>query len=477
MGRQYSGYIQRSPDDRDHSKEHQQKAQADEEKPMQGARHEAVPFKASGEIVQRKPADDKKLPTDSSNDSSLGIDEKILVDSDAIGTVGDCTDWYMVRIAFLERQIAEFSEASTAPPKSLTTALKIARMQTAGIKKINGQMMPDLQMEALLQWNDDVYKPALSEADSAIDSIVLGRIYKTQQQVEATKNDLQKIDPQLRDLQRSAFRKGDDDLLQQIADTYFLYHDSLLVASEWVKEATTVSKEIGFLGTTLREQKILHGEKFPVRIEDTMVLSRNARIVKVLDIAEKVNQAYAAFQLVSGALDLMGGSKTASDKGSKGISYATTIASAGGTLLGASAMFSLYNNFYIGPMTGKILAQLEVLKDMISTGQNHPLIQMGKLDWVNWDIEPGGRKMFDYMMLVMKASSSDQIRKPTGDVLEYFDDNRGDFDAGAMGKDDIPTESSWIFWSEVDASNAKYWIYQHRQDIWGMLYGSLPVPR
>ncbi|MBK6372311.1 MAG: hypothetical protein IPF67_03455 [Saprospiraceae bacterium] len=62
MGRQYSGYIQRSPDDRDHSKEHQQKAQADEEKPMQGARHEAVPFKASGEIVQRKPADDKKLP-------------------------------------------------------------------------------------------------------------------------------------------------------------------------------------------------------------------------------------------------------------------------------------------------------------------------------------------------------------------------------------------------------------------------------
>ena len=114
---------------------------------------------------------------------------------------------------------------------------------------------------------------------------------------------------------------------------------------------------------------------------------------------------------------------------------------------------------------------------MISTGQNHPLIQMGKLDWVNWDIEPGGRKMFDYMMLVMKASSSDQIRKPTGDVLEYFDDNRGDFDAGAMGKDDIPTESSWIFWSEVDASNAKYWIYQHRQDIWGMLYGSLPVPR
>jgi hypothetical protein len=168
MGRQYSGYIQRSPDDRDHSKEHQPKAQVDEEKPMQGARHEAVPFKASGEIVQRKPADDKKLPPDSSNDSSLGIDEKILVDSDAIGTVGDCTDWYMVRIAFLERQIAEFSEASTAPPKSLTTALKIARMQTAGLKKINGQMMPDLQMEALLEWNDEVYKPALSEADRGV---------------------------------------------------------------------------------------------------------------------------------------------------------------------------------------------------------------------------------------------------------------------------------------------------------------------
>ena len=89
MGRQYSGYIQRSPDDRDHSTDPQKKAQADEEKPMQGARHEAVPFKASGEIVQRMPAEDKKLPPDSSNDSSLGIDEKILVDSDAIGTVGD----------------------------------------------------------------------------------------------------------------------------------------------------------------------------------------------------------------------------------------------------------------------------------------------------------------------------------------------------------------------------------------------------
>ena len=66
---------------------------------------------------------------------------------------------------------------------------------------------------------------------------------------------------------------------------------------------------------------------------------------------ERINKVYAKFQLVRAGIDLLTEGKTASQKGQKGITAMGTLVSAGGTLLNASAGFSLYGNLYIGPMT------------------------------------------------------------------------------------------------------------------------------
>ena len=110
-----------------------------------------------------------------------------------------------------------------------------------------------------------------------------------------------------------------------------------------------------------------------------------------------------------------GGEKTASARASSGISLAVTTASAGSTLLSASSFFSLYTNFYIGPMVKRILGQIDQLKDKLSKGHNHQAIQLGKLDWVDWNIEPGGREMYAFMHRVMKASSAADVSSiPSG---------------------------------------------------------------
>ncbi len=421
-------------------------------------------------LLQRAPDGDNPAPANAS-ESSMEPGSQVLIDGQLVGTVDEGINWYNKRIDALEKQNSEFADQNEVPPEVLMTVIEKGDRLVERLYASDATMMPDSEIEALADWGDE-YTAAMKRADQHIEDIAIGRVRDMQRKIQEMLSNIKQLEPKMRDLQRSAFRKGSEDTLSDVANTFALYLDSALVAKDWLETATTTMKDVKFLGTTLRAQKAMHD--IPISWEDTMVQSRNSRVVKFLDAADKLNKALATFQLLSGALDLLGGQKTKSDIGSKGVSYATTIASAGGTLLGASAFFSLYNNFYIGPMVGKILSQLEVLKDMLSTEQNHPLIQMGYLDIVNWDIEPGGREMFDYMMKVMKAKNALEVPAPKGDVLEYFDDNEDDFNAGAMGEENLPTEG--LIFSSVDGAKAKYWVFDHRKDVWGMLYGSMPVP-
>lgn len=443
---------------------------------IQGKRSGVLPAKAAlqakhNPLLQRTPTGENPAPTNT-NESSLEPGSQLLIDGQLVGTVDEGINWYNKRIDALEKQISEFQDQGEAPPEILNTVIEKGDQLVEQLYASDATMMPDSGIDALADWGDE-YTAAMKQADQQIENIAIGRMREMQRKIQEILDNIKQLEPKMRDLQRSAFRKGSEDTLTNVANTFALYLDSSLVAKDWLETATTTMKDVKYLGTTLRAQKAMHD--IPISWEDTMVQSRNSRVVKFLDAADKLNKAFATFQLLSGALDLLGGQKTKSDIGSKGVSYATTVASAGGTLLGASAFFGLYNNFYIGPMVSKILSQLEVLKDLLSTEQNHPLIQLGYLDLVNWDIEPGGREMFDYMMKVMKATSALEVPAPSGDVLEYFDDNEDDFNAGAMGKDDLPTEG--LIFTSVKGSDAKYWIYKHRADVWGMLYGSMPVPK
>jgi hypothetical protein len=195
----------------------------------------------------------------------------------------------------------------------------------------------------------------------------------------------------------------------------------------------------------------------------------------VLEVTEKLNKWYAAFQLARAALDLVSNGKTESASGHAAVSAMSTVVSAGGTLLGASAIFTVYSNLYIGPMVSACLSALKRLEDTMSKTQNRTLIALGEFDLVNWSLEPGGRAMFDYMLKLMKAGSAADAPLPPGKVSDYLVDNEDDFEAGATGKDEMPMTGHW-FWRDTDDAQIKTWLFRHRKDMWGMLYGDCPIP-
>ena len=42
-------------------------------------------------------------------------------------------------------------------------------------------------------------------------------------------------------------------------------------------------------------------------------------------------------------------------------------------------------------------------------------------------------------------------------------------------EEEVPT-SGWWFWNSLDTDAARKWVFDHRQSVWDMFYGSMPVP-
>ena len=120
-------------------------------------------------------------------------------------------------------------------------------------------------------------------------------------------------------------------------------------------------------------------------------------------------------------------------------------------------------------MVKGILGQIEQLKDQISIGSNSPYIQLGYLDQVNWEIEPGGREMYEFMYGVMKARTVADVKAIPDRVDKYFSKYRKDFDAGTPRRRGMKI-------NYADLADKRVWVYNLRDEIWGMLYGSMPTP-
>ena len=228
------------------------------------------------------------------------------------------------------------------------------------------------------------------------------------------------LEPKLRDMQRAGFRDGNEGGLQETADAIANVLDTGLAAKEAIDRLTIFAEELQLIvgqGTK--------GGQYPLD------LSGNVR--HTVDVLERINKVYAKFQLVSAGIDLLTEGKTANQKGHKGVAAMSTLVGAGGTLLNASAGFSLYGNLYIGPMVEGCLTLLGKLEDRLSKTSNRDYIEAGRPEMVNWSLEPGGRPMFDFMMVLMQAGSAADVPEPPKAVDAYFVDNEDDFSAG-VGK-------------------------------------------
>jgi hypothetical protein len=313
--------------------------------------------------------------------------------------------------------------------------------------------------KVLKDWHDR-YVRAINSVRSEQAAVAAARVRAAVDEIRKAQAALVAAEPALRERQRAAFRAGDESALLKVADAIATVVDTALVTKTTIDEALAFADSLRFLGGTGPGQ----------------VLDVSGKVGGVLEIAEKVNKWYAGFQLARLALDLMTPGKTGSADSMKAVGGMATIVSAGGTLLGASAGFTLYSNLYIGPMVSACLDQLKRIEDTLSRTTNRSWIQLGQFDAVNWTIEPGGRAMFDYMLQLMGAASAAAVPVPRGKANDYLVDNEDDFEAGVGGKDGMPMSGHW-FWRDTDDGSIRQWLFRHRTAMWAMLYGDCPVPR
>ena len=374
--------------------------------------------------------------------------------------------WYTLRRDVLASQKRAFVKDGYLAPDGLDDLNVAANARIPAMRKLGSQPISDGRVEGMLGWRD-VYLKVLAECDSKMETIAADRFRATRAALDKLKEQAARLQPQLREFQRSAFRKGDKGRLKEAAETFATRLDSALVAEQWVRDAVTKFDDIKVLGTTLRTQKALHGSSQPWH--ELMWETTNAKMAKLLSVANGLNKTLAGWQLFDASLAVISGGKTSSDRALAGISLASTAASAGGTLLGASGFFTLYTNLYIGPMVKSILGQIDQLKDRLSIGRNRPYIQLGRLDQVDWSIEPGGREMYEFMHGVMRAHSATDIKTIPAAVGKYFSKHQADFDAGTPRRHGVDIDYA-------DFKDKQDWIFGFRDDIWGMLYGAMPVP-
>jgi hypothetical protein len=319
-----------------------------------------------------------------------------------------------------------------------------------------------LNAELVRTWYAD-YVKATNAARSAQAAEAAERARRSADELRAAADQLAALEPQLRDVQRERFRNGNESGLVEAADAIANVLDTGLAAKETIDQLTIYRDEL----TLIVGQGTKGGQ---------YALDLTGKVRHTLDVLERINKVYAKFQLVRAGVDLLTEGKTANEKGQKGIAAMGTLVSAGGTLLNASAGFSLYGNLYIGPMTEAIVGLLARLDDLKSKGDNRASIQAGRPEMVDWSKEPGGRPMFDFMMVLMQVGSAADVPEPPKAVDAYFVENEDDFSAGVGKKGgELPTEGA-LFWEETDKGKIKAWCFRNRKHLWGMLYGAAEIP-
>ena len=93
--------------------------------------------------------------------------------------------------------------------------------------------------------------------------------------------------------------------------------------------------------------------------------------------------------------------------------------------------------------------------------------------------EPGGCETLDYMISVFEAGSWENVTVPPEGVAGFFVSRREMFNAvgtEVMETGEVPTESSWLLFTEIDEESFTPWVYFNREWIWRLIYGDRENP-
>jgi len=380
----------------------------------------------------------------------------------SLSTAAELAAWYGLELARLKTQKSEMNRDGVPAPVQLDTAADRSKAARAALL---GKGTAPIEIGEALSariWYGENYVKAMNAAEIEKGAESRKRMKKAQEALDlAAKRFETVVLPGIREAQHQAFIAEDESRLLTIADAVATVVDTALITQD---AAISVADEIAAV------QRMENAAKGMSSVTPTV----NGRVTAVLEAAEKINKAYAKVQLARAAIDMI----TAGTKGERaaaGVKAMATVVGAGGTLLGATAGFTLYANLWIGPAVDACLTAIKRIERSEQRRWNRPHMQMGDLDAVNWEWEPGGRPVFEFMVAVMHAGDSSGVPSPVpATVSGFFVDRADDLEAGAGGEE-LPTSGFW-FWEEVDPKKIARWVFGNRRSIWGMLYGDISWP-
>ena len=263
-------------------------------------------------------------------------------------------------------------------------------------------------------------------------------------QARATARRAEQLQPHLNNCLRSAFRSGDSDAISSVTGTLGSVIDIGMGLHSLARESTEAVAS--FRGIDLPSV---------------------GRYVTALD---KLNRGLALFNLAFSLTQTE--ATTQMQEGMRKLTNAAGAFSSLATLTGLPAHMGLYANLYLVPLTQAIMTGISRLTSLLQQENDIWTEVFGEP--ARYGVEPGGRPMWRFMVSVMKASSAAEVPRISDEVAEYLVEHREALEAGAG--EQVPT-SGWWFWRDLRTERARNWVFNNRERVWAMFYGSRVVPR
>ncbi len=196
------------------------------------------------------------------------------------------------------------------------------------------------------------------------------------------------------------------------------------------------------------------------------------RAVGILTTINRINAAISTLNTLQGFHQPRG-----TESGLAAVNDMASLFSSTGSLIPMLAPhIGLYANLYLVPMTEAIT---DLARDVIS-GELHDL-EVGAAAAglsVTPSEETGGSPMLRFMISLRNAGTPEEIPWPLPEAVgAYILDHREQMNAGTP--EEMPTHFTWQLWRgrQLEPTQIRGWLYRSRTSLWGMLYGSMAVPR
>ena len=287
--------------------------------------------------------------------------------------------------------------------------------------------------------------------------VIEARLARSQEKIAEAEARIEEERLKLNEEIRMAFHEGDESTLAKIIDISGTVLDIGLSLHE--------------LTNMMREALVkLPEEEISLEVPFTQWLTRVNKFLAAVNLLYSVTHLDAPTEL------------GASEKGIEAVTGGFTSLI---TLFGLPAHMALYADLYLVPLTRIVLERVDTLVTRHLQELNIVAVQTGFS--VEMSTYPGGWPMFNFMVQVKRAHSPEDIPAIPKEVEKYFLDQRKLLQAGTLkftgeGESEQPPIHSelpttgWWFWRELDAGKIKDWIFAHRDELWILFFGDMPVP-